>query len=58
MLSVIMIFLLIFHFFNGIMDIHSHDDRILITAIRKAIYYERVRKDHREEQKRKQNETG
>ena len=57
MLSVIMIFLLIFQYFNGIVDIHSYDDRILITAIRKAIYYERVRKDHREEQKSKQNET-
>lgn len=53
-----MIFLLIFQYFNGIVDIHSYDDRILIKAIRKAIYYERVRKDHRKEQKRKQNETG
>ena len=52
------IFLLIFQYFNGIVDIHSYDDRILTTAIRKAIYYERVRKDHRKEQKRKQNETG
>lgn len=58
MLSVLMIFLLIFQYFNGIVDIHSYDDRILITAIRKAIYYERVRKDHRKEQKRKQNEAG
>ena len=26
------IFLLIFQYFNGIVDIHSYDDRILITA--------------------------
>ena len=32
MLSVLMIFLLIFQYFNGIVDIHSYDDRILITA--------------------------
>ena len=32
MISVLMIFLLIFQYFNGIVDIHSYDDRILITA--------------------------
>ena len=53
MLSVAMIFLLIFRYFNGIVDINSYDDRILITALRKAIHYERFRKDHRKEQKSK-----
>ena len=53
MISVAMIFILIFQYFNGIVDIHSYDDKILITAIRKAIHYERFRKDHRKEQKSK-----